>query len=106
MGAAAGEGAPPLPAATGLPAPPGATAGEISFLPKLIRLFETLFIFRGAPLALVLLKKKKRWRHIVYIREQLLLYRAPHSSILAWRVPRTEEPGGLQSMGSLTVGHD
>ena len=56
MGAAAGEGAPPLPAATGLPAPPGATAGEISFLPKLIRLFETLFIFRGAPLALVLLK--------------------------------------------------
>ena len=24
---------------------------------------------------------------------------APHSSILAWRVPRTEEPGGLQSMG-------
>ena len=59
VGAAAGEGAPPLPAATGLPAPPGATAGEISFLPKLIRLFETLFIFRGAPLALVLLKKKK-----------------------------------------------
>ena len=25
---------------------------------------------------------------------------APHSSILAWRIPRTEEPGGLQSMGS------
>ena len=24
----------------------------------------------------------------------------PHSSILAWRIPRTEEPGGLQSMGS------
>ena len=24
---------------------------------------------------------------------------APHSSILAWRIPRTEEPGGLQSMG-------
>ena len=26
---------------------------------------------------------------------------ATHSSILAWRIPRTEEPGGLQSMGSL-----
>ena len=25
---------------------------------------------------------------------------APHSSILAWRIPETEEPGGLQSMGS------
>ena len=25
---------------------------------------------------------------------------APHSSILAWRIPWTEEPGGLQSMGS------
>ena len=29
-----------------------------------------------------------------------------HSSILAWRVPWTEEPGGLQSMGSQRVGHD
>ena len=31
---------------------------------------------------------------------------APHSSTLAWKIPRTEEPGGLQSMGSLRVGHD
>ena len=31
---------------------------------------------------------------------------APHSSTLAWRVPWTEEPGGLQSMGSLRIGHD
>ena len=31
---------------------------------------------------------------------------APHSSTLAWRVPWMEEPGGLQSMGSLGVGHD
>ena len=29
-----------------------------------------------------------------------------HSSILAWRIPQTEEPGGLQSMGSHRVGHD
>ena len=29
-----------------------------------------------------------------------------HSSILAWRIPRTEEVGGLQSMGSQRVGHD
>ena len=31
---------------------------------------------------------------------------ATHSSILSWRVPRTEEPGGLQSMGSQGVGHN
>ena len=31
---------------------------------------------------------------------------APHSSTLAWRVPWMEEPGGLQPMGSLGVGHD
>ena len=29
-----------------------------------------------------------------------------HSSILAWRIPWTEEAGGLQSMGSQRVGHD
>ena len=31
---------------------------------------------------------------------------APHSSILAWRFPWTEEPGGLQSMGSQRAGHN
>ena len=30
----------------------------------------------------------------------------PHSSTLAWKIPWTEEPGGLQTMGSLRVGHD
>jgi len=30
---------------------------------------------------------------------------ATHSSILAWRIPRAEKPGGLQSMGSERVGH-
>ena len=31
---------------------------------------------------------------------------ATHSSILAWNIPWTEEPGRLQSMGSQRVGHD
>ena len=31
---------------------------------------------------------------------------ATHSSILAWRIPMTEEPGGLQFMGLQRVGHD
>ena len=32
--------------------------------------------------------------------------KATHSSTLAWRIPWTEEPGGLQSMGLQRVGHD
>ena len=31
---------------------------------------------------------------------------APHFSTLAWKIPWTEEPGRLQSIGSLRVGHD
>ena len=31
---------------------------------------------------------------------------ATHSSVLAWRIPATGEPGGLSSMGSHRVGHD
>ena len=31
---------------------------------------------------------------------------ATHSSVLAWKIPWTEEPGGLQSIGSQRVGHD
>ena len=31
---------------------------------------------------------------------------AAHLNILAWGIPWTEEPGGLQSMGLQTVGHD
>ena len=37
----------------------------------------------------------------LYISEKAM---APHSSTLAWKIPWMEEPGGLQSMGSLRVG--
>jgi len=39
-------------------------------------------------------------------REMVEKAMAPHSSTLAWKIPWTEEPGGLQSMGLLRVGHD
>ena len=38
-----------------------------------------------------------QWKYQLY---------TPHSSTLAWKIPWTEEPGRLQSMGSLRVGHD
>ena len=41
--------------------------------------------------------------HIVKAMEKAM---APHSSTLAWKIPWTEEPGGLQSMGLLRVRHD
>ena len=40
---------------------------------------------------------------LVYSLEKAM---APHSRTLAWKIPWTEEPGRLQSMGSLRVGHD
>jgi len=40
-------------------------------------------------------------RRIVYKKAM-----ASHSSTLAWKIPWTEEPGGLQSIGSLRVGHN
>ena len=40
---------------------------------------------------------------VLHFREKAM---APHSSTLAWKIPWMEEPGRLQSMGSLRVGHD
>ena len=41
--------------------------------------------------------------HLVKVMEKAM---APHSSTLAWKIPWTEEPGRLQSMGSQRVGHN
>ena len=50
--------------------------------------------------------KLSRWVHCLLFSESLEKAMAPHSSTLAWKIPWTEEPGNLQSMGSLRVGHD
>ena len=45
----------------------------------------------------------------VWLNSPLKLHKvsvATHSSTLAWKIPWMEEPGGLQSMGSLRVGHN
>ena len=42
------------------------------------------------------------WIHVYPLEKAM----APHSSTLAWKIPWTEEPGGLQSVGLLRVGHD
>ena len=42
----------------------------------------------------------------IYIYTYIEKAMATHSSVLAWKIPWSEEPGGLQSMGSQRVGHD
>ena len=46
--------------------------------------------------------------HFPFMKTPVMLEKAmaPHSSTPAWKIPWMEEPGGLQSMGSLRVGHD
>ena len=48
-------------------------------------------------------KEKDKYHILTHILEKAM---ATHSSTLAWKIPWTEEPGRLQSMGSLRVGHD
>ena len=50
--------------------------------------------------------KQETWIQSLGQEDPLEKEMATHSSILAWKIPWTEEPGRLQSMGSLRVRHD
>ena len=54
---------------------------------------------------MLLLKSKDGWEFIFFLKRNKA-HLAPYSSTLAWKIPWTEEPGRLQSMGSRRVGHD
>ena len=62
-----------------------------------------LFVFSFRSLYLFLAFLGFFLLHAIIISEKAV---APHSSTLAWKIPWVAEPGGLQSMGSLRVGHD
>ena len=49
---------------------------------------------------------KETWVRLLGWEDPLEEVIATHSSILAWRIPQAEEPGGLQSTWSQRVGHD
>ena len=49
---------------------------------------------------------QETWLHSLRGEDPLEKEMGTHSSILAWKIPRTEEPGRLQSIGSLRVRHD
>ena len=48
-------------------------------------------------------QENDKYHILTHISEKVM---APHSSTLAWKIPWTEEPGRLQSMGSRRVGHN
>ena len=50
-------------------------------------------------------EKRETWVPFLGWEDSLEEEMATHSSVLAWRIPRTEEPGGLQSLGSQRVRH-
>ena len=49
---------------------------------------------------------QETWVRSLGQEDSLVKRMATHSSILAWKMPWTQEPGGLQSMGLQRVGHD
>ena len=60
----------------------------------------------GAQMVKNLLTMQEAWVQSLGWEDPLEKRMATYSSILAWRLPWTEEPGRLQSMGSQRVGHD
>ena len=49
---------------------------------------------------------QEEWRFLCALMQSVEKAMAPHSSTLAWKIPWMEEPGRLQFMGSLRVGHN
>ena len=68
------------------------------------------FPFRNSSLVAQIVKNpaaiQETWVRPLVQEDPLEKGMATHSSILAWRIPWTEEPGGLQSMGSQRVRHN
>ena len=69
-------------------------------------MFLVLTGLLGGSVVKNLLLRQETWVQSLGREEPLEKEMATHSSILAWRIPWTEEPGGLQSIGLQRVGHD
>ena len=64
---------------------------------------EKISFYKKLPVSIYTIELIRNYLYAFTVTEKAM---APHSSTLAWKVPWAEEPGGLQSMGSLRVGHD
>ena len=83
--------------------PSSLTYGVRQSLCNLLPTSLSRIIFRHVPLSNLHSDDKKLY---IWYALELEKAMAPHSSTLAWKIPRMEEPGGLQSTGSLGVGHN
>ena len=63
-------------------------------------------MFPGGSVVKNLPAMQETWVRSLGLEDPLEKGMATHSSILAWRIPGTGEPGGLPSMGSHRIGHD
>ena len=75
------------------------------FWMAMLLIFKINFACLVAQMAKNLPAMQEIWLQFLGWEDPLEKGMAPHSSILAWRIPWTEESGGLQSMGSQRVGH-
>ena len=71
---------------------------ELTWQTSMLYSYTVLLIYVNETICMVICLSSRFLRHFSSL--------ATHSSILAWRIPETEEPGGLPSMGSHRVGHD
>ena len=84
-------------------------AWRIPWTEKPGHLYSSKQIFRASLVAQVVKRlptMRETWVQSLGREDPLEKEMATHSSILAWRIPWTEEPGRLQSTGSQRVGHD
>ena len=77
-----------------------------AFLVMLVLLFFSSANVRVAQMVKRLPAMRETWVQSQGREDPLEKEMATHSSILAWKIPWIEEPGGLQSMGSQRVGHN
>ena len=82
----------------------------IQHVPPLIKLLFNILVLTLTSLVAQTVKRPptmwETWVQFLGQEDPLEKEMTTHSSILAWRIPWTEEPGRLQSTGSLRVGHD
>ena len=67
---------------------------------------DSMICLWASPLAQMVKNLQETWVRSLGQEDPLEKEMATYSSTLAWKIPWTEEPGGLQSMGSQRVGHD
>ena len=82
---------------------PTAVSGGVGILNKT---YQTSGGFPGGSVVKNLLPMQETWVQSLRWEDPLEEGMATHSSVLAWEIPWTERPGGLQSMGSQRVGHN